>query len=492
MIFFSKNKIKTALFFVAFSFPSYTFAATLSLSPATENYEQGKTFVAQVAVESDTDVNAAESEISFDPAILSVQSISKDGSAFSLWAAEPKFSNTDGTISFSGGSPAPFSGKKTVLSVTFKGLKEGNASVSFSKEKSSVLAADGKGTNAFTEAKGGQYSIGKAAPKAPPKETETPKETSKGDVPPLPAVNSTTHSDPEKWYKENVAKFSWDVPATVFSVKILFDESPRSAPTVSYDPPIIEKEIKDISDGVHYFHILFRNSSGSGTATHRKVMIDKTPPEKFSVTQKEDSTGSGNILLQFNATDTVSGIDHYEVLVEGGKAVTILPKDLTADGYTLPSQDPGEHTVKITAFDKAGNMTVSELKFTVAGEIPAPSKKTAEEDIPVKQGVGTMYWIALLFFVALSVFFGVKLFAERRRYMSDRELLKRETDEVGEKLGKVFGVLRDEAEEQVRTLSNKPNLSDTEREILEKLKDALDMSEEILDKEVEDIRKLLR
>lgn len=76
--------------------------------------------------------------------------------------------------------------------------------------------------------------------------------------------------------------------------------------------------------------------------------------------------------------------------------------------------------------------------------------------------------------------------------MTDRELLKRETDEVGEKLGKVFVVLRDEIEEQVHTLSGKPNLSDTEREILEKIKDALDMSEEILDKEVEDIRKLLR
>jgi len=103
-----------------------------------------------------------------------------------------------------------------------------------------------------------------------------------------------------------------------------------------------------------------------------------------------------------------------------------------------------------------------------------------------------MYWIALGILLALCVFFGSRMYSERRRYMIDHELLKRETDEVGEKLGKVFAVLRDEIEEQVHTLSNKPNLSDTEREILEKLKDALDMSEEILDKEVEDIRKLLR
>ncbi|MBI2120253.1 MAG: hypothetical protein HYT94_01355, partial [Parcubacteria group bacterium] len=406
-----------------FALPSYAFAATLSFTPATGTYEQGKTFTASVVVESDTEVNVAESEITFDAAVLSVQSVSKEGSAFSLWTVEPKFSNTDGTISFGGGSPTPFTGKKTVLSVVFKGLKEGSGAVSFLKDKSSVLAADGKGTNALSDVKGAAYTVSKAEAKAPPKEPPKESEAPKGEVPTIPVVSSGTHADPEKWYKENTAKFSWDVPASVTSLKILFDESPRSSPTVVYDPPLIEKEIKDIADGVHYFHILFRNASGSGTAAHRKVMVDKTPPEKFSVTQKEDSTGSGNILLQFNATDTASGIDRYEVNVDGGKMTPVALKDITADGYALSGQDPGEHTAKILAYDKAGNVTESELKFTVAGKVPPPAKKAVEEEVPVNAGVGTMYWIALLFFVALAVFFGAKMFSERRRYMSDRELL---------------------------------------------------------------------
>jgi hypothetical protein len=490
-----KAKVKTVaifkffLFIFLFSFFSFHFAsaATLSITPAAGTYEQGKSFTASVVVESaDAEVNVAEAEITFDGSALAVQSISKDGSAFSLWTVEPKFSNAEGTISFGGGSPSPFTGKKTILSVTFKGLKEGEGAVSFVKEKSSVLAADGKGTNALSETKGAAYTISKAAVKTP-KEPEAPKV----DIPVIPAVTSSTHSDPEKWYKENTVKFAWDVPATVDSVKTLFDESPRSAPTVSHDPPTIEDEIKDVADGVHYFHILFRNSAGSGTAAHRKVMVDKTPPLKFEVTKKEDSTGSGDTVILFNATDTVSGIDRYEISIDAGKPIAVALKDVTADGYKLPAQDPGEHTAKVTAYDKAGNTADSEIKFTVAGEAP-PVKKAAEEEAPVQTGVGTIYWIVLLFFVALAVFFGAKTFSERRRYLGDRELLKRETDEVGEKLGKVFVVLRDEIEEQVHTLSGKPNLSDTEREILEKIKDALDMSEEILDKEVEDIRKLLR
>lgn len=487
MISLFKNKTKTFVFFVLF-LPSLVSAATLSLTPATGTYEQGKTFTASVVVDSaDAEVNVAESEISFDPSVLAAQSISKDGSAFSLWTVEPKFSNTDGTISFGGGSPSPFTGKKTVLSVTFKGLKEGSASVAFSSSSSSVLAADGKGTNALTDTKGATYTIGKAAEKAAPKEPAAPKL----DVPALPVISSATHPDPEKWYKENTVKFTWDVPATVDSLKTLFDESPRSAPTVPHNPPTIEAEIKDIADGVHYFHIAFRNASGSGTAAHRKVMVDKTPPAKFEVIQKEDSVGSGDIILQFNATDTVSGIDRYEITVDGGKPIAVALKEVTADGYKLPAQDPGEHTAKVSAFDKAGNTTDSEAKFTIAGAAPAPVKKAVDE-VPVDPGIPAMYWIALAILLALCAFFGSRMYSERRRYMSDRELLKRETDEVGEKLGKVFGVLRDEIEEQVHTLSNKPNLSDTEREILEKLKDALDMSEEILDKEVEDMRKLLR
>ncbi len=471
-----------------FNFPSLSFAAILSITPATGAYEQGKTIVASVLVESaDTDVNVAESEIVFDKAVLSVQSVSKDGSAFSLWTVEPKFSNADGTVSFGGGSPSPFTGKKTILSITFKALKEGEGTIAFSKDKSSVLAADGEGTDALADTKGATYTIGKAEAK-----TALPaQEISAKELPGIPTVNSATHLDPEKWYKENTVTFAWDVPATVDSIKTLFDESPRSAPTVSHNPPTIDEEFKDVSDGVHYFHIVFRNSAGSGTAAHRKVMVDKTPPEKFSVVQKEDSSGSGEVVILFNATDTASGIDRYEVAVDGGKAVPVALGDVTAAGYALPLQNPGEHSAKVLAYDRAGNIAAGELKFSVAGEIPAPVKK-ADEEVPVKSGVGAMYWIVLLCLVAVAVFFGARMFSERRRYISERELLKHETDEAGEKLGKVFGVLRDEIEEQVHTLSNKPNLSDTEREILEKIKDALDISEEILDKEVEDIRKLLR
>jgi hypothetical protein len=84
------------------------------------------------------------------------------------------------------------------------------------------------------------------------------------------------------------------------------------------------------------------------------------------------------------------------------------------------------------------------------------------------------------------------LVKERRKYHEEKDQIKRETMEIGDRLINIFGVLRDEIEEKVLDLSHKPNMTDNERNILEGLKDALDISEELIDKEVEDVRKLLK
>jgi hypothetical protein len=84
------------------------------------------------------------------------------------------------------------------------------------------------------------------------------------------------------------------------------------------------------------------------------------------------------------------------------------------------------------------------------------------------------------------------LVQDRRKFHEEKDRIKRETMEAGDKLINIFGVLRDEIEEKVLELSHKPNMTDVERNILEGLKDALDISEELIDKEIEDVRKLLK
>ena len=477
----------------ATAFPAAIFAATLSFNPETGTFGAGKTFNVALAVDGGGQgVNAAEANITFDKTVLSVQSISKDGSAFSMWPIEPAFDNVKGTISLGGGTATSFSGKKNILTIVFKGMKEGSSTVSIAS--GNITAADGKGTDVLAPdgKKTANFIISKESASAAPAVSEAPAVSSGGSIPlpAIPVITSTTHPDPEKWYKENTAIFKWIVPRDVDNVRILLDDSPRSVPSISNTPPIFEKEFKDIPDGTRYFHVMFHNKSGWGTPAHRQVLVDKTPPEKFTIEARADTPSPGDTSLVFPVTDKTSGIDHYEMSIAGASSTTILASEVSSTGeYTLDKLSEGEHSVKIQAFDKVGNMMQSEASFTVLK--PAPVASTAGDVVVAPPASTLPYWLSLIF-VALSVFLAGMMYSERRKVASSREQMKIEADEAGDKLGKVFSALRDEVEEQIRALSAKPNLSDFERETLERIKEALDVSEEIMDKEIDDVRKLLR
>ena len=121
------------------------------------------------------------------------------------------------------------------------------------------------------------------------------------------------------------------------------------------------------------------------------------------------------------------------------------------------------------------------------------SKKPAatQDPAPVKSGIDWALWIIVLLVGGVSFLIGAIMY-ERKSVRVEKEYIKREADEVRDKLEGIFSVLRDEVEEQVIALATKPNMTESERGILQKLKEALEISEELLDKEIEDIRKLLQ
>jgi len=112
-------------------FPTFSLASTLTLSPTTGVYTTGSTFTVRVVVNTNNaSVNAADATLSFNPKELQVVSVSRASSIFSLWTTEPTFSNSAGTISFSGGSPSGYTGSAgTVMSVTFRTLGAGSPRV---------------------------------------------------------------------------------------------------------------------------------------------------------------------------------------------------------------------------------------------------------------------------------------------------------------------------------------------------------------------------
>lgn len=462
------------------------YAASYSFSPASGSHGVGESFSVRVMIDAaGAAVNTGDGTISYDTTKLTAVSVSKEGSPFNLWVTEPTISAGAGTISFAGGGTTAVSGQKAVATITFKGKAEGTAEVKFAK--GTLLA--GAGQNALSGAlPTASYTITAATATPPPTPTPTTptKPTKTVNIPPPeePVIKSTSHPDQAVWYKERSAKFAWDIPYGVTGLKIGFDDKVDGVASELHEPPIPDFSKDDIADGVYYFHAIYKNRGGWGSSTVYKISIDATPPEEFTA-----SATGGDLTAQvrFEAKDVLSGIALYRVGLDEARSRDVQPSELVSGGYTLTNIDPGDHMITIVAVDKAGNEREAKAPVTVTGTKPVdPSTAPVETS-----GFGAIYWVSLLFMAALAIVITM-LIKERRAFHEEKDYIKREAMEAGDKLINVFAVLRDEIEEKVLELSHKPNMTDNERNILESLKDALDISEELIDKEIEDVRKLLK
>ncbi|MBP6881044.1 MAG: hypothetical protein KBC35_00235 [Candidatus Pacebacteria bacterium] len=362
-------------------------AASLGLSPSTGVYTSNSTFTARVVVNTDgKSVNAAEGSLSFNPKELSVVSVNRNSSIFNLWVTEPTFSNSAGTISFSGGLPSGYVGSAgTIMNVTFRAAGAGTARVNF--KNGSVLANDGKGTNILTAMNGGSYTIQAQAATPEPEEIEY---VAPANTPAAPQITSSTHEDPSKWYQSKEAVLSWSLPSGVTAVRTLLDEAVTTIPTKVYDEPIKTITLSDLPEGVSYFHIQFKNADGWGKVTHYRLAIDSEKPSAIDISLADSDLANPEQKLQVKVTDATSKVDTFKVKVDAAEPFEF--SDESASGtISLPKLEPGYHTVIIEAFDEAGNSLIGTFSFTIESfdrphftEYPT---EINEEVIPVIKGM---------------------------------------------------------------------------------------------------------
>jgi hypothetical protein len=467
-------------------------AASLSFTPASGNYSANQTFTVGVAINSEgAQVNSAQGNISFSPATLQVVSISRDGSPFNLWVEEPTFSNTAGTIKFSGGGTAALTGTRNIFSVTFRARAAGEATVSARDMR--ILAGAGQDVTGTIGT--GTYTIAAAAPTPAPAPAPAPAATQPssglggigaGITPQPPSnINSPTHPEDDEWYATSTATFTWSVATGIVSIRTSIDESATSTPTEVTTPPIASKTYTDLEDGIWYFHLAFENRNGWGDPGHRRIQIDTIPPEEFELRVEP---GDLSATLYFSTTDSGSGIAAYAIEVNGVQRERLTQNDLVdGERFTLGNLAPGETTFTVIASDLAGNTTSAEAVAEVTGRLPGTQDDEGEQ----VSLFGPVYWVSLIFAFLLAIVIGM-LFFERKRMGEEKDRIKAEAIEASERLVSIFDVLREEIEEKVLSLSHKPNMTDTERQTLQALKEALDISEELLDKEIEDVRKLVK
>lgn len=348
------NGVKKALiiFGAVFAFavlPRVVLAATLYASPSSGTFGLGSTF--SVSIRTNTqgaDVNTAEASISYSTDTLELVSV-KQGSTFYL-AAPGSPSKGSGTAYFGGGLPTPgYNGTGGIVgTATFRAKALGTGTVTINSGK--VLLNDGNGTDALASSAGGRYTI-------------TP--------PPVGAVTVTsdTHPVQDNWYAKSDVNLSWDRPTGAYGYSFVLDQTPDTVPGNTLDTTTTTTQsYPGLKDGVWYFHIKARAqsaSAGFGPTAHFKIQIDTQKPLLFDikmVAQSDLNDVTRTPTITFEATDETSGIDHYDVYIDGN-----VVQASAESPYTFSKLDNGPHVIRVIAYDKAGNDRKAELPIIVNG-----------------------------------------------------------------------------------------------------------------------------
>ena len=491
------------LFFIYFA-SSVAEAATLQLNPGSGSYSSGQTFTTNVKVQPDgKSINAVEATLKFDPSVITVVSISKTGSAFTLWTVEPTFSNSAGTVTFGGGSQTPFSSASNLFSITWRAVKVGSASVSFSN--ASVLLNDGQGTDVYQSSSPASFTINEAsvAPPSPPTEEvkeEKPKkpETEEaivfGDPPRAPEVGSQVFLDSEVWYNTTEGIFNWTLPFDVNAVAIEIATSSENQPELNkkaiLEPPIDEFRVtKDtVGDGIQYLSIKFKNQVGWGAVLNRKIQIDTTPPEQFEIVVRTGTTPSSFPMIVFEANDKTSGIDHYELTIADKEPIKVTPDEAKL-GYLLKELEDGTYTVKVVAYDKAGNVRESTKAVLITAGWIKPVEVEEEKSF---WSFLTATNIFIFFLIVIIILQFIYIWYERKQIKIKEDKLRRETREVQDQMEKIFSALRDEIYDQINMITKRKRLSKNEKDAVEGLNQALEVSETLIEKEINDVKAILK
>lgn len=354
-----KNFIKIIAISIVLLLSGMVFAAeassgaSLYLSPNNGTVTVGSTFdVSIFANTGNNNINAIKVELKFDPQKLQIANPTTGKSFISIWIAPPSFSNTDGVLSFQGGVPSPGINTSSGLisTVTFRAIAPGETKVSF-LSSSKILLDDGNGTDILNSLGKGEYIIAIPPPEGP-------------------KVFSSTHSDMNKWYKNNNPTFSWEREEGVNDFSYSIDLDSQGVPDNIAEGSNTSVSYSDMKDGIWYFHVKAKKGDVWGGASHYLVQVDRTWPAEFTIeASPSDRTDVSQPVVSFMTTDSLSGLDHFEI-----KSIDITPDNIESAGgffveaaspYKLSPLKTGKYMIVARAYDKAGNWRDETIKIEI-------------------------------------------------------------------------------------------------------------------------------
>lgn len=363
-----KTIIAILVALVALSSLSSVEAATLSFTPASFEIGAGEKMTTELRIDSEgVSFNAAQATIRFPKDILEVVALDKTTSAFSFWLEEPQFSNTDGVISFTGGTPHGVSGGAVeILKVEFRAKGSGSGTLLLSD--AAISASDGSGTNILSKTADATFSVlvsrGISPPPSPVPIIRQAIPAAK--LPAKPILRVSLYPEEDRWYNL-VSQFTanWNLPLDISGVSTALSQSPNSVPPAWSEGLFDSKTFPALSGGQWYLHARFQNNIGWGPTAHYKIAVDTKPPLGFEINILEgEKTDNPGPTLQFRTSDALSGLKEYLVRIGGNDPIQISATDFSGS-FKLPLQAPGKREVLVRAIDRAENSVEDSVNLEI-------------------------------------------------------------------------------------------------------------------------------
>ncbi len=114
--------------------------------------------------------------------------------------------------------------------------------------------------------------------------------------------------------------------------------------------------------GLEEGSVIWTADYGSGITHSVTFVIDINPPEVTIISPGDGSELTvGDIVVEWEGSDDISGISHYEIRLNDGDWIDVGG----ATVYTLTITAPGVHSITVRAYDGAGNTAVDNTEVTV-------------------------------------------------------------------------------------------------------------------------------
>lgn len=317
--------------------------AEIFVAPRTGSFLVGSTFETQIYIDTKgNNINAIDLYLNFDPKKLSLINPSGGKSIFSVWVGSPYYDNKAGIVSMRGVST---DGIKTssalIVTMTFKVIGSGQATISVN-DKTSAYLTDGYGSEVLVTKGRASYTLNNPPPEGV-------------------AIYSETHPSSDSWYNNSSPIFGWDVASPAEGFSVLFDTVLQSVPSTTITTTVPSATYTDINDGIWYLHVRPVAKQVWGGSSNFIVRIDTHPPAKFkpAVSKIKDANNVEKYLVSFFTTDSLSGLDYYEVgLVSKDELDKTSPIFIQSESPYIVNLESGKNSrVIIRAYDKAGNVS---------------------------------------------------------------------------------------------------------------------------------------